>query len=188
MPIPDNIQLRVKPRFDLREESFRKYENLIALAWVDIIIIDPTTVFKKPLKAQTFCTRFRDALTAFKRFNYTSKLIPSDFDPTKLQPHELTGNEVIIENTLRAKKETIFNPATPYAEHKDQCRLLMIERATSISSIGDVVLVHKIHYRSPEQLQWILSTIKEVQLQHLYLTFEPHEGYVEIYGSNMIGY
>jgi len=89
------------PRFDLREPAFRKYERVISKALESTeIIVDPRSVAAegRPMNAYTFCRRFKDACSAFRRFGYASQLISRSQDLGVLRVSETAQGQVRIRN------------------------------------------------------------------------------------------
>lgn len=80
------------PRIDLREPAFRKYEPYIIKACHGELVVDP---IRLNMKASTFMARFRDAVLAYKKYNYHSGQIPRD-NPLDFKIVELDTGEVKI--------------------------------------------------------------------------------------------
>jgi hypothetical protein len=93
------------PRPDLRETAFRRYEIFIAEAAVKKTLIVDFSRFpcgpKKTVRLpRTFIARFNDAKLGYKRYCYSSTLIPKGFDVANLLATELSDGTVLIENQL----------------------------------------------------------------------------------------
>jgi hypothetical protein len=88
------------PRRDLSESAFRRYEPFIAAAATrDYYEVNTITELTRPVKPQTFCTRFRDALLAFRRYHYHSHIIPVGFDVRCLKVAVLKNGNVLVANS-----------------------------------------------------------------------------------------
>lgn len=85
------------PRYDLREPAFRRYERYIQRATERSYIINPREELN--LSPNTFILRFRDAITGFKRYHYSST-IPKDFEFKRIRLRETDNGEVLVENIL----------------------------------------------------------------------------------------
>jgi hypothetical protein len=96
------------PRTDLREPAFRRYEQHIAAALKGSTIIDPA-----PLKAVTFCARFKDACLGFEKYGYASDVIPTGAWLRVIKPLELPDGKVLLQNRA-------LPPAAPAAPSNKQ--------------------------------------------------------------------
>lgn len=93
-------------RHDLREPAFRKYEQYIADACnTGSFTLTPLLPDKsgklKPVKADTFVTRFSDAILAYRRYSYPSSLIPPNYDLSYIKARALANGKVLISNRLK---------------------------------------------------------------------------------------
>lgn len=97
------LQGRVKPRHDLREPAFRRYENVMAkAATMRQLILQsfelPIGLTGRRPSAKTFVARFTDAKLGFKRYGYKTYLIPKGFDVDNLVAYEMNDDSVVIRN------------------------------------------------------------------------------------------
>lgn len=168
----------VLPRRDLREDAFRRYEPFIAKALECSITINPRTEMTPPMKAYTFCTRFRDALLGYVRYMYTPKLFPVDADVSVLKAHEHPNGNVIIENLIsneRGKSDAKFQLS---ASDKPAC-IALFERLNKIMPEDEVIPEGWcILYNNEAERQWLESIVNHTHTPDYYnLSLEhiPHK-------------
>lgn len=117
-------RVETKPRYDLREPAFRRYEPYIAKALLGSYILNPMA--ELGLTPTTFVARFRDAILAKKRFGYRSFSVncePEELDA--IRATESVDGNVIIKNEVAecraqevrtASKELDFTPIESFRD------------------------------------------------------------------------
>lgn len=111
----------VRPRRDLREPAFRRYEALISKACGGSFIHRP-----QGQSAATFIARFYDARLAFRRYHYKSYQILSSYPLERIKLFELEDGRVFIQN-LYEDGQTQQREATIY-HASDQAAVLELAR------------------------------------------------------------
>jgi hypothetical protein len=167
----------VLPRFDLREEAFKKYELVISEACkTNELCIDPKTIFARSLKPHSFITRFHDAILGYLRYGYSSEYLDPSFNYSALKAFETPDGQVLIRNSEFGHSS--FSRLSADNPEKLVATLLNL-RATK----GEIPMQTPVHFSSPEQLEWLKANLPIlvpkcfVQARHLKI----NDGYILLY-------
>ena len=151
---------QILPRPDLQEPAFRKYERFISRACFDEIIIDPSNCFKRPMSAQSFCNRFRDATRAYRLFKYKSDLIPKDFDTTQLKCFALANGSVLVKAPALTKISCPKISNTASASNESEVRALF-QHITENQDPIYIATTKRVTFTNTTELTLIHSLMKE---------------------------
>jgi len=146
------------PRYDLREQAFRRYERYIAMACSEMVfILDLKKEFERAGRRapspRTFALRFRDAIIGYLTYHYESDTIPANATGylDKIRVEELDGGRVRILNPGRELMLTM-DKNTYSATQQDRV-IELFEKLHDRTLDGKFY----VRYDSPEQLKWLLS-------------------------------
>lgn len=156
------------PRPELTEPAFRRFEHIIARVAVERTFHIPPALFpagkssaRKRMSSTTFCSRFRDALLAYKLYKYTSMQIPRGCDLSAVRCFQNRNGSVTVENELAgvgiiqtAVAVDLNKPSFYHAKDRDTILTLINEMQKPTTIIGTS---HDIHYDTPTERDWLLS-------------------------------
>jgi hypothetical protein len=115
---------KLKPRPQLTEESFRRFERFIALGLRQAeTIVDPSEV---DLAASSFCARFADAKLAYRRYNYKPKMFPVGTNIGDIHAYALADGRVLLRN----KAYEASTSGALHASDYDACRKAAVDLAS----------------------------------------------------------
>jgi len=84
-----------KPRYDLREKAFRRYEGDIGKACLAERTVVTPSMRQGP---DTYCMRFKDAILGYIRYGYKSDVIPRGINLKEIVALPLQDGNVLLEN------------------------------------------------------------------------------------------
>lgn len=99
------VRPNLLPRRSMREDAFRKYEHLIAMACKGSFEYDPTQLDE--MKASSFMVGFREAKRGQENFNYKSSVIPQGYDLSCIKLFETESGRVWIENKWQDRQNEL---------------------------------------------------------------------------------
>lgn len=148
--INDNFRpVNALPRWDLRENAFRKYERYINRALHETYELDPGVEMN--MKADTFVCRFKDAILGFKRYRYKSILFGPDADFNSIKLYALpTGWVRVVNTTFTAAVNT---PKVLQAS-RDREEIIAIAKEYHAHSRDDQTFIS---YDSPTERAWLIG-------------------------------
>lgn len=174
------------PRFELREDQFRRYEQDLADACYASKVVDPARYAgkkKRTPSAHTLAVRLRDAKLAYRVYGYKSTLIPTGYDLENITVRETADGRVLLSNKKADIQRAVHassNPSPSVVSNTNLTNIIPFNEANVLTlakglSARKIDGVHYIAYETPEQLAWLTALQQEMDV---FVVVK--EGYVEI--------